>query len=124
MTELFERDLPYYISIGMSYEQYWYGDVWAIRGYREAEKIRRERVNNELWLLGMYVYDAICRTSPILQAFAKKGTKPVPYLKKPYEMGSGNKVKPEDDRSVENERLKAAAFFKIWSKSVGKKFIE
>lgn len=124
MTEIFEQDCPYYISIGMTYEQYWHGDVLAIRAYREAERIRQERVNGESWLLGMYVYDAICRLSPVLHAFAKKGTKPIPYLKKPYQMGKGKKVKVEDDRTVENERLRAAMFFKIWSESVGKKFKE
>lgn len=32
-----------------------------------------------MWLQGMYIYDAISRLSPILRAFAKKGTKAQPY---------------------------------------------
>lgn len=34
--------------------------------------------------MGMYIYDAIGRLSPILHAFAKAGTKPEPYIDKPY----------------------------------------
>lgn len=55
-----------------------------MKAYREAEELRRERVNQEAWLQGMYVYDAISRLSPILRAFAKKGTKPQPYLEEAY----------------------------------------
>ena len=29
-------------------------------------------------------YDALCRVSPLLHAFAKKGTKPVPYVGEAY----------------------------------------
>lgn len=37
-----------------------------------------------MWLQGAYVYEAICRVSPVLHAFAKKGAKPMPYLSEPY----------------------------------------
>ena len=68
----------------MTEEQYWDGDCTLVIYYREAEEIRKERRNQEMWLQGMYVYDAIARISPILHAFAKKGTKPQPYVEEPY----------------------------------------
>ena len=37
-----------------------------------------------MWLQGMYIYDAISRLSPILRAFAKKGTKAQSYVEEPY----------------------------------------
>src|SRR5690606_30168374 len=83
-TEVFKEHFPYYLSIGMSYEQFWYEDCELAKFYREADKIRAERKNEELWLQGMYIYDALCRVSPVLHAFAKNGTKPVDYLDKPY----------------------------------------
>ena len=55
-----------------------------VKYYREAEEMRREKFNQEAWLQGMYIYDAIMRLSPILHAFAKKGTKPQPYVDVPY----------------------------------------
>ena len=83
-SEIFYKQFPYYLSIGMNEEQYWDKDPLLTKYYREAEEIRKERVNQELWLQGRYVYDAISNLSPILHAFAKKGTKAKPYLNEPY----------------------------------------
>lgn len=83
-SEIFYKQFPYYLSIGMNEEQYWDKDPLLVKYYREAEEIRKERINQELWLQGRYVYDAISNLSPILHAFAKKGTKAKPYLDEPY----------------------------------------
>ena len=83
-TEQFYEAFPYYLSIGMTYEQYWDGDPSLVKYYRRADEFRIERKNQELWLQGMYVYEAICDVAPILQAMAKKGTKASPYPEKPY----------------------------------------
>ena len=80
----FEELFPYYLSIGMTEEQYWDKDCCLVRAYRKADEIRKDRRNQELWLQGAYFYEAISRVSPILHAFAKKGTKPVPYLTEPF----------------------------------------
>lgn len=83
-TERFYEQFPYYLSIGMTPEQYWDGDPMLAKYFRKAEEIRLERTNQHLWLQGMYIYEAICDASPILHSFAKKGTKPHPYTEKPY----------------------------------------
>lgn len=83
-TERFYEQFPYYLAIGMTPEQYWEGDPALVKYYREADVIKSERLNQELWLQGMYIYEAICDASPILHSFAKKGTKPHPYVDKPY----------------------------------------
>ena len=83
-VEVFNAKFPYYLSIGMTEEQYWDKDCMLVKYYREAEEMRREKFNQEAWLQGMYIYDAIMRLSPILHAFAKKGTKPQPYVDSPY----------------------------------------
>lgn len=74
-TEIFYKKFPYYLSIGMTEEQYWDRDSTLVKYYREAEELRQEKFNQEAWLQGMYVYDALARIAPILHAFAKKGTK-------------------------------------------------
>ena len=79
-TEAFYQQFPYYLSIGMTAEQYWDDDATLAYYYRKAEELRKERRNEEFWLQGMYVYDAISRLTPVLHAFAKKGTKPQPYV--------------------------------------------
>ncbi len=75
-SEIFLAKFPYYLSIGMTEEQYWDRDSTLVKSYRKAEELRKERVNQEMWLQGMYIYDAISRLSPILRAFAKRERKP------------------------------------------------
>lgn len=83
-TEKFEELFPHYLSIGMTEEQYWDKDCRLVVAYRKAEELRTDRKNHEMWIQGAYFYDALCRVSPILHAFARKGTKPAPYLGEAY----------------------------------------
>ena len=110
-TDKFYELFPYYLSIGMTPEQYWDGDCTLTKYYREAEELRNEKRNQELWLQGMYVYEAICDISPILHAFAKKGTKPNPYPEKPY---------PISEKQIRRERAEKER--KVMEK--GKRFME
>lgn len=113
---MFEHEAPYYLSIGMTYQEYWNGDVWSIVDARRADKLRADRKNQELWLQGMYFYEAMGAISPLLHAFAKKGTHAAPYRAEPYPIG-GEKPKLETEQDVENERLKATLFFKNWARA-------
>lgn len=83
-NEKFHELFPYYLSIGMTEEQYWDRDSTLVVAYRKAEELKTNRKNQEMWLQGAYVYEALCRVSPLLHAFAKKGTKPVPYIAEPF----------------------------------------
>ena len=71
-TEVFEEQCPIYMSYGMSWHDYWYGDPRAFRYYREAEAKRQEALNNQAWLQGIYIYKAV--TTALTNAFAKKGS--------------------------------------------------
>lgn len=95
-AEYADEMCAYYMAIGVPYQEFWHGDYSQLRYYFEADKHRRERENYLAWLQGAYVYDAICAVSPILHAFAKKGTKPLPYLKKPYDTEKKNPVTKEE----------------------------
>ena len=101
-TEQFYSHLPFYLSIGMTYEQYWNEDCCLVEYYREAYKLQRERDNERLWLQGLYIYEALCDVSPVLRAFAKKGTKPIEYSTQPYAI-----TKEEiERRRIEKEKAK------------------
>ena len=110
-TEKFYEAFPYYLSIGMTYEQFWNDDPTLVKYYRKADEIRKERRNEELWLQGMYIYEALCDVSPVLHAFAKKGTKPLPYSSKPYA------ITEQQHRQDEEEKERKIA-------EKGKKFME
>ena len=78
--------------------------------YREADKRRMERINAEAHLMGLYVYEALCDVSPVLHAFAKKGTKPRPFRTEPY--GIGGEKEEKNDKQEESERLRAEIYMK------------
>lgn len=101
-TEVFYDHLPYYLAIGMSPEQFWDGDCRLTESYRKADEFKQRRRNQELWLQGMYFYEALCDASPILQAFAKKGTKPAPYASEPYAITK----KQVEEKKEREERLR------------------
>lgn len=82
----------------MTYDQYWNGDPMLCKYYRKAHEIKQEEKNTELWLQGMYIYEALCDVSPVLHAFAKKGTKPESYSDKPYALTNKAREKAKEDK--------------------------
>ena len=120
-TAVFNDLFPYYLMIGMSPEQYWDGDPALAKYYRKADELRRKRRNEELWLQGMYIYEALCDVSPVMNAFAKKGTKPRPYSDHPYAIT----VKERDDEKVlieKREREKARRYMEAKMAAINKRF--
>lgn len=102
------------MSIGMTYDEFWNQDVKLVEVYRKAMELREKRRNQELWLQGMYIYEALCDASPLFRFSMKKGTvKPEPYAKEPYPI-TATEVREREEREAraKEERLKAefAAF--------------
>lgn len=112
---------PVYLAMGMTEEQYWDGDPMLAKYYRKAEEIRNERRNQELWLQGMYVYDAILCASPILHAFAKKGAKPKPYPTQPYALTAKERKKEKEDKE-RKVYAKGKQYMEAFMASTNKKF--
>lgn len=102
LTEQFYEHLPFYLSIGMTFEQYWDGDCLLAKYYRKAHQMRQQRRNQELWLQGAYFYEALTDVAPVLHAFAKKGTKATPYLSDPFALT----LKEVKERREREEKLK------------------
>lgn len=112
--EIFEQLCPYYMSIGMSYDEFWNQDVKLVKVYRKANELRDKRRNLEFWMQGMYFYEALCDASPLFRFSMKKGTiRPEPYVKEPYPITEAEvREREERDARKKEERLKAefAAF--------------
>jgi hypothetical protein len=90
-----------------------------LRPFYKAYKLKNDDINDKLWLQGLYVYEAILRASPILAAFAKAGTKPIPYLEEPYKLDKTEKeqsTKVNEEDEVKQVQLKAQLFFKSWAR--------
>ena len=102
MSEIFERLCPYYMSYGMTYDQYWYGDPWALKAYRDAKHLRDRHENEMMWLNGFYTLNAL--SVVIGNAFAKKGSAPRKYLEKALDVFP----KTEAEEAAEQEQKQKA----------------
>lgn len=83
IKEFFESACPYLMAIGMTCDEFWNKDPHIVKYYLKANEIRRKQENERLWLQGYYNYIAFAYVSPIMNSFAKRGTKPIPYPKEP-----------------------------------------
>ncbi len=97
------------MSIGMTYDEFWNGDVSMVKAYRKAYELREKRRNQEFWMQGMYFYEALCDASPLFRFTMKKGSiRPEPYVKEPFPITEAE-VREREEREArkKEERLKA-----------------
>ena len=110
-SEIFDECFPFYLAIGMSYAEYWTGDASLVRYYRKAYKIKQEQENNNAWLQGLYIYDAISTAlHNALRGMSKHSPPAKDYAKQPYELFKKEKTEAEKAREIEIEQEKAAAW--------------
>ena len=106
-TEVFESAFPFYLSIGMTYEQFWEGQPSLTVDYRKADELKQRRQNLEAWRQGFYVYNAIGAFAEILPAFPKKGAKVQPYMEEPIPINEAEaKERAERKQREKMERIK------------------
>jgi hypothetical protein len=115
------------MAIGMTYDQYWRDDVTMPIMFRKAYRIKQEEIKWQIWEEGVYTYEALCKVSPVLHAFAKNGTKPLPFSSEPYGIKELRENKEEKEiikekQIVENEKLRAQIFFNNWYRATKKHF--
>ena len=105
----------------MNYEQFWEQDCTLVKYYRKAALIKQELKNQDAWLQGAYIYEALIDASPVLRSFAKKGTKPIPYRDSPYELfDQKNTAKRREIQEKHDE--KAKAFMGAFAVAINEKF--
>lgn len=98
LKECFDNLFDYALSIGMTPKEFWEDDVELFVHYYNAEKIRIRKRNNEMWLQGAYIYNAIGSLAPILNGMVKN-PKAQPYMKQPIPLTE------EDRQEVENQKV-------------------
>lgn len=123
LTKTFEELCPIYMSYGMSYDEFWYGEPYRAKFYLDSHKLKVKQKDEEMWIQGMYIYEALCKVSPVLHAFSKKGTKPLPYAEKPYLTSApALETQKDKEKEVENARLIARIHFENWARATKKQF--
>lgn len=101
---IFEEVCPYYMSIGVSYEEFWYGDFAICKYARQAEKLRRKKANQEMWWNAIYMFRTLVDASPAFHDFGDgKKTKISFSIEQPFPMDSKEAEEIEQKR-VEREQ--------------------
>lgn len=96
-----------YISYGMTWKQFWYGDPWMVKDYRDAYILKRRTENENLWLQGAYIYNAF--QAVIATAFGKQREK---YVEKPFDIFPKTEAEKHQERV--NERNRIIRYLNSW----------
>ena len=81
IADMLDKLCPYYMALGVTYDEFWNGDYTHLKYYIEKNKLENGKRNHELWLQGLYNYIAF--TTALENAFSKKGSAPKRYIEKP-----------------------------------------
>ena len=95
------RMFPLYMTMGMSYEEYWQGPAWLAKAYREAFEIKRKQEEWARWRQGAYVFNAIMCAAPVIKPFVKDA-KPGNYPDEPWPITEAEAREQEERREKEN----------------------
>lgn len=88
----------------MTFKQFWCDEPKLASAYRKADEIRRRRMNEELWLNGMYTADALAAT--VGNMFTKGNKNKYPLEPRPITRNEIEERKERDQR-VKEEKIKA-----------------
>lgn len=97
----------------MTYEQFWYGEPSLCKAYRDLNKLRIEQRNQELWMQGLYIYDAV--SAALSNSFSKHK---VTYIKEPIRLFP--KTELEEEIEKEKIRRKLVEELNRWKKAFDK----
>jgi hypothetical protein len=105
------------MHMGMTWDEFWHGEPAIAAAVREKYKRDREARSQEMWLQGLYIYDAM-RTA-IGNALQKKGARPKEYMKKPIRLTPLT----DKERAAEQRRKNAEimAYFERMQKAFEQK---
>lgn len=102
----------YYMALGVSADEFWNGDYTMLKYYVEKHRIAVEQKNEQLWLQGMYFYEAL--TVALAQAFSKHTN--ARYPDKPH------RLTPMSEEEQELENKKKVEEFRAQLMALGRRF--
>lgn len=112
-AEVFREQCPVYMSIGMTYDEFWNGTPRMTEAYRKAHELKQDEMNFSLWLQGYYDYVAV--GTALSNAFKDRGKKADEYLKEPIRLRPKTKKELEAEQERKNQEL--IAKLNAWQKS-------
>lgn len=103
LAEIFTDAFPYYLAMGMSYEEFWRGSPSLVRAYRKAFEIKRANRNWEMWQQGLYIFTAL-HCNPIPVGFPKEDSKNSGYPDRPLPLSEKEAKEQEQQRELDNTK--------------------
>lgn len=100
------------MALGVSANEFWNGDYTLLKYYAKRHKIAVEQKNEEMWLQGLYFYEAVAVA--ISQALSKHST--VKYPEKPHQ------ITPMSEEQQEQENQKKVEEFRAQLMALGRRF--
>ena len=92
LTDWLEKLCDYYMAMGVSFDEFWYGDYCRLKFYERAYFNRLKKRDYDMWLEGAYVYQAV--SVALAKSFG--GDRQAEYPKQPF-----GYEKPEEQMSQE-----------------------
>ena len=104
-TEIFHDAFPIYLALGMTPAEFWEGSSCLTKHYREAYVQKQIMFNQQAWLQGIYIHDAVSKAiyNNFNGAFGKKG-KAQEYIKEPIDFEQKKKKLTQEE--LEEQELK------------------
>ena len=99
-SDVFREVFPWYMAIGMSYDEFWNQDPYLAVYYREMHEFKRDEENQKQWWQGLYTYIAISTALSNIHLDGKKH-KVNQYLQEPL------RIRPKTEEELEADRQRA-----------------
>lgn len=85
---------------GMTYEQFWFGDPWIAKAYKEKHLLERRQRNEEMWVNGAYQLSAL--SVALNNAFNKHK---IEYMREPFNIFPKTEAEKEAEKRAERQKL-------------------
>lgn len=95
-SDVLDKLCAYYMALGVPCDEFWNGDYTLLKYYADRHKIAVEQQNEQLWLQGMYFYEAL--NVALAQAFSKHSS--AKYPEKPHRLTPLS----EEEQEIENQK--------------------
>lgn len=111
--DIFDELLPHYMAMGMTYADYWDGEIGMKTAYRRAFRIRMENeariADRDNWYMGQYIISALNSVVLVVPGVnAKPGVTMPDYIEKPIMEIAEEKKKAEVKKQHEEDQMKLA----------------
>lgn len=106
-----EDYFDYALTLGMSAEEYWFGDPHLIFRYEAVYTHKRKLKEQDMWLMGQYVVRALECSRLNVNGFIEKSSQLIPYPECPHTdvFGESQQLSDEQRNLIEVARAKLMA---------------